>query len=397
MGELVSRIPIIQGGMGIGISLSGLASAVANEGGIGVISAVMPGFCEKDFSVNTRESNIRILIQEIRKARTKTKGVLGVNIMVALTDFKDMVKTSLQEGIAIIFSGAGLPMDLPGYLTEGMKTKLVPIVSSGRAAKLITRKWLARFNYFPDAFVVEGPAAGGHLGFKASQLEDPGFDLEHLVKDVLEVIKSFERQIKTTIPLIAAGGIFNGGDIRKFLQLGASGVQMGTRFVATQECDADDAFKQTFVDARKEDLVVIESPVGLPGRVVHNQFIDEIENGHKKPFKCVYHCLKTCDHEKSPYCIALALASARLGKMKKGFAFAGKNAYRIKEITTVRQLFRTLIDEFKAASPLSAKAPIDRGGAKEEEAEVQVEEKSGLTFQGSGFGRTFEDERMRTQ
>ena len=348
MGKLVSRIPIVQGGMGIGISLSGLASAVANEGGIGVISAVMPGFCEKDFSANSQESNIRILKQEIRKAKALTTGVLGVNIMVALTDFKDMVKTSLQEGIDIIFSGAGLPLDLPGYLKDGMKTKLVPIVSSARAAKIITQKWLAKFNYFPDAFVLEGPAAGGHLGFKAAHLEDPKFDLENLVKEVLQVLKQLEIQFKTRIPLIAAGGIFSGGDIRKFMKLGAAGVQMGTRFVATHECDADDAFKQAFVDARKEDIVVINSPVGLPGRAVRNRFIDDVESGKKKPFKCVYHCLKTCDHKKSSYCIAMALASARIGKLKKGFAFAGKNVYRINEIVSVKQLFQSLIQEFKA-------------------------------------------------
>lgn len=347
MGELVSRLPIVQGGMGIGISLSGLASAVANEGGIGVISAVMPGFCEKDFSSNTLESNIRILKQEIRKAREQTTGVLGVNIMVALTDFKDMVKTSLQEGIDVIFSGAGLPMDLPGYLKSGMKTKLVPIVSSARAAKIITRKWLARFNYFPDAFVVEGPAAGGHLGFKAANLEDPKFKLENLVKEILQVLKHVEIQFKRKIPLIAAGGIFSGADIRKFIQLGAAGVQMGTRFVATHECDADHAFKQAYVDARKEDLVVINSPVGLPGRAVKNKFLDEVENGKKKPFKCVYHCLKTCDHKKSSYCIAMALESARKGKLKRGFAFAGQNVYRVKEIISVKQLFRSLIQEFK--------------------------------------------------
>ena len=346
IGDLVSRIPVIQGGMGIGISLSGLASAVANEGGVGVISAVMPGIYEKDFSTHSRESNVRVLKQEIRKARELSKGILGVNIMVALTDFGDMVKASLQEGADIIFSGAGLPLDVPGYLEKGMKTKLVPIVSSGRAATILCKKWLGKFDYLPDSFVVEGPAAGGHLGFKPDDLEDPRFELEILVKDVVQAVKHFETKLKTKIPVIAAGGIFSGRDIHKFLKLGASGVQMGTRFIATHECDADKAFKQALLDAGKEDLVVIKSPVGLPGRAVRNTFIDDVESGKKKPFKCVYHCLKTCDHTKSTYCIAMALASAKKGKLKKGFAFAGKNAYRLKTIVSVKELFQSLLQEF---------------------------------------------------
>ena len=183
IGELVSRIPIIQGGMGVGISLSRLASAVANEGGIGVIACAMPGIHEPDIVTNSVQANLRVLKREIRKARELTKGILGVNIMVAMTDFSDLVKTALKEKIDIIFSGAGLPLDLPGYLKEGMKTKLVPIVSSGRAAKIICQKWLSKFNYLPDAFVVEGPKAGGHLGFKAEQIDDPKFSLENLLSD----------------------------------------------------------------------------------------------------------------------------------------------------------------------------------------------------------------------
>lgn len=346
IGDLVSRVPVIQGGMGIGISLSGLASAVANEGGVGVISAVMPGIDEMDFSTHSRQSNVRVLKQEIRKARELSKGLLGVNIMVALTDFGDMVQASLQEGVDIIFSGAGLPLDLPGYLEKGMKTKLVPIVSSGRAAMILCKRWLAKFDYLPDAFVVEGPAAGGHLGFKFDDLENPKFALENLLEDVIQAVKHFETKLKTKIPVIAAGGVFSGRDIHKFLKLGASGVQMATRFIATHECDADEAFKQAIIDAEKEDLVVINSPVGLPGRAVRNTFIDDVESGKKKPFKCVYHCLKTCDHTKSTYCIAMALASAKKGKLKKGFAFAGKNAYRVKKIVSVKELFQSLLQEF---------------------------------------------------
>ncbi len=350
IGDLISRIPIIQGGMGVGISLSGLASAVANEGGIGVIACAMTGIHEPDIATNSVQANLRVLTNEIRKARKKTSGILGVNIMVALTDFSELVKTSLREKIDIIFSGAGLPLDLPGYLKNGMKTKLVPIVSSGRAAKIICRKWLSRFNYLPDAFVVEGPKAGGHLGFKPEQLDDPQFALEHLVRDVIEAVEEFEKPAHRTVPVIAAGGVFTGEDIYRFLKMGAAGVQMGTRFVATHECDADPAFKQAFVDAKEEDLVVIKSPVGLPGRAIRNSFINRVNEGKTKPFKCPYHCIKTCDHKKSPYCIAAALGSAKKGRLKSGFAFAGQNAFRVDKIISVKELIGSLRQDYAGAA-----------------------------------------------
>ena len=311
IGDLVCRVPIVQGGMGVGISLSGLASAVAREGGIGVIAAAMIGIGESDVSANPAEANIRAMRKEIRKARSASTGILGVNIMVALTHYPELVRTSIEEGIDIIFSGAGLPMDLPGYLTNGSKTKLAPIVSSARAAKLICQKWLNKFNYLPDAFVVEGPKAGGHLGFKEEQIEHPDFTLEKLVSDVVETVKPLGCAHKKSIPIIAAGGVYTGEDIRHFLEIGASAVQLGTRFVATNECDADESFKQSFISAKKEDLMVIKSPVGMPGRALRNQFLEEVEAGARKPFHCPYHCIKTCDPSKSPYCIALALAGAR--------------------------------------------------------------------------------------
>ncbi len=349
IGDLVSRIPIIQGGMGVNISLSGLASAVANEGGIGVIACAMPGIHEPDIRTNSVQANLRVLKREIRKAKQLTKGILGVNIMVAMTDFSDLVKTALMEKIDVIFSGAGLPLDLPGYLKEGMKTKLVPIVSSGRAAKLICRKWLSKFDYLPDAFVVEGPKAGGHLGFKVEELEDPKFSLENLLQDVLQAVKDFEVKMKKKIPVIAAGGVFTGADIYKYMQLGAAGVQMGTRFVATHECDADIAFKQAFVDATENDVVVIKSPVGLPGRAIRNAFIDKVINGDTKPFTCPYHCIKTCDYKKSPFCIAIALGSAKKGRLKSGFAFAGKNVSRVEKIVSVKELIQSLWRDYVAA------------------------------------------------
>lgn len=350
IGDLVAKIPIIQGGMSVGISLSGLASAVAEEGGIGVIGTAMIGMSESDLYSNGLEANLRALKKEIRKTREMTQGIIGVNIMVALTNYADMVKLSIEEGIDIIFCGAGLPLDLPKYLTNGSKTKLVPIVSSDRAAKIICKKWLSRFNYLPDALVVEGPKAGGHLGFKMEQINDPDYVLEKIVPQVIDAIKPFEKDHQKDIPVIAAGGVYSGKDIYKFLKMGAAGVQMGTRFVATHECDAAIEFKQAFVDAEEDDLVLIKSPVGLPGRVVRNKFIDDVNLGVRKPFKCPYHCIKTCDPKNSPYCISFALISAKKGKLKHGFAFAGTNAYRIDKIISVKALITSLLQEYEQAS-----------------------------------------------
>lgn len=344
--DLVAQVPIIQGGMGVGISLSGLASAVASQGGIGVISAAMIGIDEPDVAKNPVQAHIRGLKSEIRKAREMTTGILGVNIMVALTNFTDMVKTSIQEGIDIIFSGAGLPFDLPKYLTQESKTKLVPIVSSARAAKIICKKWTSKFNYLPDGFVVEGPMAGGHLGFKPEQLDDPAFKLENLVQEVVESVKPFEQESGEKIPVIAAGGVYTGADICKYLRLGASGVQLGTRFVATHECDADPNFKQAFIDSKKDDVMVIKSPVGMPGKALRNDFLNDVEQGKRKPFKCPYHCIVTCDYKKSPYCIAAALNSAKKGKMHRGFAFAGDTAYRITGLMSVKELIDSLRAEY---------------------------------------------------
>jgi nitronate monooxygenase len=350
IGDLTARLPIIQGGMGVGISLSGLASAVANEGGIGVIATAVIGMNEPDFSRNFLEANIRALRKEIRKARELSKGILGVNIMVALTNFADLVKTAIEEGIDIIFSGAGLPLNLPQFLNGTIKTNLVPIVSSARATGIILKKWSEKYNRLPDAIVVEGPLAGGHLGFKEETIGDPEYSLEKLVPEVIQIVKPYEEKYKKPIPVIAAGGIYTGADIYRFFQLGASGVQMATRFVTTYECDASEKFKQTYIDSRKEDIVIIKSPVGMPGRAIKNTFLDEVSQGKRKPFKCPYHCLKTCDYKNTPYCISLALVNAKKGNLSHGFAFAGENAYRAKGIISVKELIETLIEEYKDAS-----------------------------------------------
>jgi NAD(P)H-dependent flavin oxidoreductase YrpB (nitropropane dioxygenase family) len=347
IGNLNVAIPVIQGGMGVGISLSGLAAAVANEGGVGVISSAGLGLLYKDFSANYLEASIYGLKEEIRKAREKTLGVIGVNIMVAMTNFVDMVKTAISEKADMIIAGAGLPLDLPSFLKKDSTTKLVPIVSSARAAKIICEKWKTNYNYLPDAVIVEGPKAGGHLGFKEEQIYDNNYRLEKLVPEIVNELKPFEEKSNKPIPLIAAGGIYTGTDVRNIMKLGASGVQMATRFVTTVECDAPEAFKQAYIDADEKDIEIIKSPVGMPGRAILSSFIRKVKDGKKQPKKCPFKCIRTCDITKSPYCIIIALINALKGNFENGFAFAGSNAYRATKISSVKEIFQSLIKEYK--------------------------------------------------
>lgn len=347
IGNLTVAVPIFQGGMGVGISLSGLAAAVANEGGVGVISSAGLGLLYKNYSGNLFEASIHGLKEEIRKAREKTKGVIGVNVMVAMTNFVDMIKTSIAEKVDIIIAGAGLPLDLPSFLKKDSVTRLVPIVSSARAARIICEKWKANYDYLPDAVIVEGPKAGGHLGFREEQIGDESYALEKLVPEIVGELKTFEEKYNTRIPLIAAGGIYTGEDINNIMKLGASGVQMGTRFVTTDECDASTGFKQAYINAAEKDIVIIKSPVGMPGRAILSGFIQKVKEGKKQPLSCPFKCIKTCDISKSPYCIIIALVNALKGNFQNGFAFAGSNAFRATKIISVKEVFRSLLKEYR--------------------------------------------------
>lgn len=347
LGNREVKIPVIQGGMGIGVSLSGLASAVANEGGIGIISVAGLGMLYKQPSKNFRENCILGLKEELRKAREKSNGIIGVNIMVALSNYDDMARTAVAEKADVIFSGAGLPLDLPMYLTPDSKTLLAPIVSSARAAKILCDKWSSIYNYLPDAIVVEGPKAGGHLGFKREQIEDEAFSLEHLIPEVVAVAQQYSD--KKFIPVIAAGGIATGEDIQRFMKLGASGVQMGSLFVPTDECDASLAFKQVFINSSQNDTMIIQSPVGMPGRAFGGAFINSVNEGKERPKGCPYNCIRTCDYKKSPYCIFNALYNASRGNLDKGYAFAGANAYLSEKIRSVKEVFAKLKEEFAIA------------------------------------------------
>jgi NAD(P)H-dependent flavin oxidoreductase YrpB (nitropropane dioxygenase family) len=330
---------------------------VANEGGVGVISTAGLGLIYHNPALNFLEASIEGLKKELREAKKKTGGVVGVNVMVAMSNYADMVRTAISEKADIIFSGAGLPLDLPNFLKPESRTKLAPIVSSGRAAKIICEKWQSQHNYLPDCIVVEGPKAGGHLGFRRDQLDDSHYSLEELVPDVVREVRYFEDKYHKEIPVIAAGGIYTGDDIFNIMQIGASGVQMGSRFVTTEECDASMGFKLAYINACEADMEIIQSPVGMPGRAVNNGFLDKVKQGLKMPVKCPFHCIKTCDVSSSPYCIIKALYNAYKGNMEGGYAFGGSNAFMATKITTVKEIFRELVADLQAARKRSELNP----------------------------------------
>lgn len=353
IGNLTARVPIIQGGMGVGISLSGLASAVANEGGVGVISCAGLGLIYREKARSYMESCIVGLKEEIRKAKEKSSGIVGINIMMALTNFGDMVKTAIAEKADVIFAGAGLPLDLPRYRTEGCTTKLVPIVSSARAAKIICEKWKTLYNYLPDMIVVEGPKAGGHLGFKTNQIADPEFAIEKLIPQVVSEVAVFEEKYNQEIPVVAAGGIYSGEDMYRMMELGAKGVQIASRFVTTEECDADIKFKNSYIKAKDNNVEIIQSPVGMPGRALNGSFLEKVKLGLTRPKSCPYNCLHTCDYKVVPYCIIVTLYNAYKGRMDKGYAFAGSNAYLSTRISTVKEVIDDLVSNYKEKKTLA--------------------------------------------
>jgi len=357
IGNLIVKIPIIQGGMGVAISLSGLASAVANQGGVGVISAVGIGMTEGDSIKNFRKANMKALRKEIWKARgLSPDGVIGVNIMLAASDFDDLLDVAIDEKIDIVFVSAGLPLknpiNLPVEVLENSGVKIIPKVSSAKAANFIFKYWSNQYNRVPDGIVIEGPLSGGHQGFRKKDLIDPQIKLSDLIEETVKVLKPFEEKFNKEIPVIAAGGIYTGNDIYKIMQSGAKAVKMGTRFVPTFECDADEKFKESYISAKKEDIVLIDSPVGLPGRVVKNKFVEDILKGIKKPVNCPWKCLKTCDYKEVSFCIAQALFNAAQGKMEEGFAFAGTTAYLTERLQSVKEIFDELIADYNNAKQL---------------------------------------------
>jgi nitronate monooxygenase len=355
IGRHIARYPIIQGGMGIRISGAHLAAAVANAGGIGIVSAVALGLNSPYFDItlsNVRkrqeqffQANRLALIDELEQARTLSpKGILGINAMVAAQDYETLVRTAAEQGVNLIISGAGLPLQLPEYTTEYPDVALVPIISSTRAARIICRKWERQYGRLPDALVVENPnMAGGHLGAKYEEIGDPALGLEIVIPELVNYLLD---EVGQPIPVIAAGGIWDRADIDRMLALGASGVQIGTRFITTDECDADLRYKAFHLQAQPEDVVIIPSPVGMPGRALRNSFVEKVIAGSADLEKrCLANCLHACKcrDERKYYCIVQALDKAARGDIENGLVFSGGNAGRSHQIVSVAELMAELV------------------------------------------------------
>ena len=368
IGNLVAKHPVIQGGMGVGVSLSSLAGAVAKAGGIGIISTAQIGFKDQDFGKNPMAANLRAIHSELKKAREKApQGILGFNIMVATKEYASYVKEAVKAGADVIISGAGLPIDMPKFVAEAenenggsekkeRRTMIAPIVSSVKSALVICRMWDRKYHTAPDFVVVEGPCAGGHLGFSREQLAELGADTDHVaetfdepaydkeIRGIIETVKSFAEKYKKHIPVITAGGIFDHKDVLHQFALGAEGIQAATRFVTTEECDADIAYKETYINAKEEDIVIVKSPVGMPGRAIKNKFLERVAQGPVKVERC-FRCLEHCNPAETPYCITKALINAAEGKIDEALLFCGSNAYRCEKIETVPEVMAALCGE----------------------------------------------------
>ena len=368
IGDLIIEKPIIQGGMGVGISLSSLAGAVAKAGGLGIISAAQIGFREQDFETNQLEANLRAIKKELKKAREiAPEGAIGFNIMVATKQYEKYVKAAVKAGTDIIISGAGLPVSLPGYVMEAesemeeqaegrgkIRTKLAPIVSTVKSASVICKMWDRKYHIAPDLVVIEGPLAGGHLGFSREKLADLEADTANVdetfhyaeydeeIKGIIKLVKEVGKQYGKQIPVVAAGGIYTHEDVLHQMELGADGVQVATRFVTTEECDAPDAYKQAYIHAKKEDIIITKSPVGMPGRAILNPFLKSIQKERRAPKHCLQ-CLELCNPKTTPYCITEALVRAAKGDMEDALIFCGSNAYRAERIETVPEVMASLM------------------------------------------------------
>ena len=368
IGNLVAKHPVIQGGMGVGVSLSSLAGAVAKAGGIGIISTAQIGFKDQDFGKNPMAANLRAIHSELKKAREKApQGILGFNIMVATKEYASYVKEAVKAGADVIISGAGLPIDMPKFVAEAenenggsekkeRRTMIAPIVSSVKSALVICRMWDRKYHTAPDFVVVEGPCAGGHLGFSREQLAELGADTDHVaetfdepaydkeIRGIIETVKSFAEKYKKHIPVITAGGIFDHKDVLHQFALGDEGIQAATRFVTTEECDADIAYKEAYINAKEEDIVIVKSPVGMPGRAIKNKFLERVAQGPVKVERC-FRCLEHCNPAETPYCITKALINAAEGKIDEALLFCGSNAYRCEKIETVPEVMAALCGE----------------------------------------------------
>lgn len=354
IGNIEAGVPVIQGGMGVGISLGNLAGAVAKEGGIGVISAAQIGFREPDFDTDTKAANLRAIGKEYRKAREiAPEGIIGFNLMVAMRHYEEYVRAAIDAGADIIISGAGLPMDLP-KIAGNSEVKLAPIVSTEKSAKVILKYWGKKYRRMPDLLVIEGPKAGGHLGFTREQLKEyraeeqdadcnAVYDAE--VGRILDTVKQYEEQYHCKIPAALGGGIENRQQAEHAFALGADAVQVATRFVTTWECDADIRYKEAYLKAGKEDIAIVKSPVGMPGRAIMNPFMKKVMAGEQIPHSPCHRCLHSCSPAEIPYCITDALIHAAKGEVDDALLFCGAYAYKAEHLETVKEVIDSLMAE----------------------------------------------------
>ena len=343
IGDKLTRFPLIQGGMGVGISLGRLAGTVAKEGGIGIISTAQIGYREKDFDRNTEEANQRAILSEMKKARRiSPDGIIGYNIMVALKEYASHVKAAVHAGADLIISGAGLPTELPA-LVSGSKTKIAPIVSTDKSAKVILKYWERKYKRTAGLVVIEGPQAGGHLGFHKEELDSytpEAYDNE--IRKIVQTVKSYAAKFGTEIPVVAAGGIATHEDVKHVLDLGVDGVQVATRFIPTEECDADIRYKEAHLKAKESDIAIVKSPVGMPGRAIMNKFMTRVMNGEQIPHSPCHGCLVKCSPKEIPYCITDGLINAVKGNVDEGLLFCGAKAWKAERLQTVQEVINDL-------------------------------------------------------
>ena len=346
MGNIEAKVPLIQGGMGVGISLGRLAGAVAKEGGIGIISAAQIGFKEPDFDTNTKEANLRAIQKEYDKARAiAPDGIIGFNIIVAMRHYEEYVRAAIDAGADLILSGAGLPTDLPRIAGDS-RAKLAPIVSTDKSAKVILKYWGRKYKRMPDLLVIEGPKAGGHLGFTKEQLkayDQAAYDAE--VSDILDTVRSYEEEFQCRIPVALAGGIENKAQAEHAFSLGVDAIQAATRFVTTEECDAHIKYKEAYLNAKETDIVIVKSPVGMPGRAILNPFMEKVMAGERIPHSSCHGCLQKCNPSEIPYCITDALVHAARGEMHDALLFCGAYAYKADHLETVKEVIDSLMPE----------------------------------------------------
>lgn len=343
IGEKLTKVPLIQGGMGVGISLGRLAGTVAREGGVGVISTAQIGYREPDFDRDPAEANLRAIESEMKKARSiSPDGIIGYNVMTALSEHTAHVKAAVKAGADIIISGAGLPVDLPA-LTQGSRTRIAPIVSTDKSANVILKYWDRKYKRTADLVVIEGPEAGGHLGFRREEIEDYSrAAYAEEIRKIIKTVQKYAQKYNTEIPVVAAGGIYDSSDVKRIMALGVDGVQVATRFVTTEECDADIRYKEAYVKASREDIQIVKSPVGMPGRAIVNSFMKRVINGEKIPHSPCHRCLAKCSPAEIPYCITDGLVNAARGNIENALLFCGAQAWRAEKIDTVREAVQEL-------------------------------------------------------